>query len=62
MGARKHCADCGGRAAEHESGKDCRADVDLSLDIDRESDARAKDRAETLKVDTHLDNERGFNR
>lgn len=57
----RRCEDCGGRAGEHESGKDCRADQELLIDLERERDIRAKDRAETLAVDTHLDNLRGVN-
>ena len=66
---RPRCPDCHGKAAEHDSGKNCaadmaalRSDAEVMADIERERDARAKDRAETLAVDTYLDDEKGFNR
>lgn len=66
---RPRCPDCLGKAAEHESGRNCaadmaalRSDADVLADIERERDANAKDRADDLATETYMDDQRGLNR
>jgi len=65
---RPRCPDCLGKAAEHDSGKNCAADMaalrsaaDMLAEFERMRDADAKDRADDLAVQTYLDDRRGVN-